>query len=113
MEAPCLRCGKYSRGSYERRCVCPALKKETYYKAVQRAMQISSGSKCANGRLDITREAIKRRLIKIERRQRFDKMFPIRRIDAGIVAVKLKFKEGKVFLQKGKPKLTKMGRAKV
>ena len=112
MKMPCLRCGKPSQGAYSRRCICSPSQKDIYYKSIQGAMQIASGSKCANGRLDITREAIKRRLINKSRRERFERMFPIKQIDAGIIAVKLKVGEGKVFLRKGEPKLTKMGRAK-
>lgn len=112
-EMICLRCGKPPHGVYARRCICSPLQKNIYYKSVQRSMQIAAASKCSHGRLGFVREAIKRKLIASGHRKEFDRLFPARPIDSGILAVKLKAGEGKVFLKKGERKLTKMGRAKV
>jgi len=98
----CLRCGKLPRGAYSKRCVCSPLQKNIYYKSVQRSMQLAAGSKCSHGRLGFVREAIKRRLIANGHRKEFDRLFPSRPIDSGILAVKLKAGEGKVFLKKGR-----------
>lgn len=110
-EMTCLRCGKLPRGAYSKRCICSPLQKEAYYKSVQRSMQLAAGSRCSYGRLGIIREAMKRKSIKDIHRARFDKLFPIKPIDSGIVAVKLKAGEGKVFLQGKEKELTKMGKA--
>ena len=110
-EMKCFRCGKFPSGAYLNRCICSRSQKDAYYKSAQRSMQLAAGSRCSYGRLDIIREAMKRKTIKDIHRARFDKLFPARQIDSGIVAAKLKAGEGKVFLKKGKKKLTKIGRA--
>lgn len=107
----CLRCGKPPRGVYSKRCICSPLQKNIYYKSVQGSMQLAAASKCSHGRLGFIREAIKRRLIMNGHRKEFDRLFPGRPIDSGILAVKLKAGEGKVFLKKDEKKLTKIGRA--
>lgn len=112
MEMLCLRCGKMPYGAYAKRCICSPLQKDAYYKSVQKTMRLAAGSKCSYGGLDIIREAVKRKSIKDIHRVWFDRQFPIKPIDSGIIAVKLKAKEGKIFLQKGERKLTKMGGVK-
>ncbi len=114
-EMECFRCGKLPRGADGADlewCICSRSQKNAHYKSVSRSMQLAAGSRCSYGRLDIIREAMKRKTIKDIHRSRFDKLFPAKMIDSGIVAAKLKAGEGKVFLKKGKKKLTKMGGVK-